>query len=68
MNVYTCNYHWYGGRGAYEDIYTLVIAETESVALGLVLEKYTHTMAKDWTVLEIDTSIRDVYEISQRTN
>ena len=46
--VWAARYHRYGTFGYYEDYSAVVVAETESAALGAVLEVYQQTGAKDW--------------------
>ncbi len=68
MKVYICESTW-SARGAYEDIYCIVVAECESVALGLCLEKYPQTTLKDWSIEdEIKTDERIITEIYINSN
>ena len=48
MFVWAARYQRYGTFGYYEDHSAVVVAETESAALGAVLEVYQQTGAKDW--------------------
>ena len=47
--VWAARYHRYGTFGYYEDYSAVVVAETESAALGAVLDAYSMTLAKDWS-------------------
>lgn len=50
----------YGGYYCYD---TIVVAETESVALGLSLEKYPDTIAEGWEFEEIILDKHQVIEM-----
>lgn len=49
MFVWAARYQRYGTFGYYEDYSAVVVAETESAALGAVLGVYQETGAKDWS-------------------
>ena len=68
MKIWKAFYHWSGGYGAYQCYYAVVVAETEQVALGLVLEEYSDTPAKGWSLSEIDSSIAAVHYITDKCN
>jgi len=66
LKVFHCSYYWHGNRGAFEEIETIVVAECESVALGLALTEYPSSSKEDWSVTEIKTDKQQVTEISMR--
>lgn len=49
MFVWAARYQRYGTFGYYEDHSAVVVAETESAALGAVLGVYQETGARDWS-------------------
>jgi len=49
MFVWAARYQHYGNFGYHEDYSAVVVAETESAALGAVLDAYSMTLAKDWS-------------------
>lgn len=49
MFVWAARHQHYGTFGYYEDHSAVVVAETESAALGAVLGVYDKTVAKDWS-------------------
>lgn len=49
MFVWAARYQHYGTFGYCEDYSAVVVAETESAALGAVLNVYQETGAKDWS-------------------
>lgn len=66
MKVWRAEYYWGGGYGAYQSYYAVVVAETKSVALGLVLEEYADTDAEGWELSEIDTTAAEVHYITEK--
>lgn len=66
MNTYHCSYSWTGGWGAFQEYDAIVIAETESVALGLLLEAYSDTSACDWSIEKVDTNHNTVVHVNSR--
>ncbi len=66
--VFYCSYRWSGRMGAYEEKEVIVIAETEGVALSLVVHEYADTVATDWTATEIPTDKQLVHHVSERSN
>ncbi len=65
MKFYICNASKYicGGCGPVYDIRTVVVANTEYEALGLLLTDYPMTYAKDWEITEVSAYQLKVYEI-----
>lgn len=49
MFVWAARYQHYGNSGYFVDISAVVVAETESAALGEVLDAYSMTVAKGWS-------------------
>ena len=65
MKIFIGEY-WYSGPFNYtEEFFCCIIAECESVALGMVLEKYPKTDAKGWEFIEVETSERKIYKIAE---
>lgn len=64
FKVFHCNWLYTGSYGSYEEYDCIVIAETESVALGMALYFYPDTDAARWTIEEIPTDKRWVQGIS----
>ena len=68
MKVYNASYRetWrYGGFQEYEFI---IIANTESEALGLALESSAGGKSNHWTIEEINTDKTFAYQISERSS
>lgn len=59
MNVYLFDYY-YSFCGDFTELHCVVVAETESVALGLALENYPFSKGKYWTCTLVDISKRGV--------
>jgi hypothetical protein len=53
MNTYTASYFRTGKYGSYEDHQAVIVAETESEALGFALIHYPATDAKYWSIYEV---------------
>ena len=68
MKTFLAEYNWNGAYGAFEYKDVVVIAESESAALGLVLMSYEDTQAENWTFKEINTKIEGVYYVSSDCN
>ena len=64
MMTFIGNYEVSGSYGYYDNRYCVVIAETKEVALGLVLEEYPDTMARDWEILEVGYGIHHITSAS----
>ena len=64
--VWHAAYDWQGGWGAYEEKAAVVVAETQSAALGWVLMDYPETQGCYWTITEIDTAKAGTTHISSR--
>jgi hypothetical protein len=62
MNVYTGDSYIPAGCGCCngESIECVVVADTKAEALGLLLERFTHTDAEHWTVEWIDDTKKGV--------
>jgi len=63
--IFNCSYSKTGSWGYYRDIYAVVVAETKSEALGLLLMRYPDVMGDVWTFEEIninESNIVDIYE------
>lgn len=63
MNVYYARYYdrtvcW--GEVSIDEYFAIVVAETESVALGLVLERFPGLETSIWTINKIDTSFAHI--------
>ena len=56
MKTFIGKYRWYGSYGAYASFDYIVVANTESEALGLLLETEPKTTADDWNLEEVDTT------------
>lgn len=67
MNIYHGTYRYYGSYQYYKFHDAVVIATTESEALGLLLMQYPRTKAQDWHIYEIEYTI-GVTEISSQEN
>jgi len=68
LKFFLANYYRSYGFGGYDNIYCTVVANTESEALGLLIEQYVKTDAKYWCVWEPDCSKISVDEISNNSN
>ena len=55
LGVFTASYEWRGGFGGYDERDYVVVANTESEALGFVLEAAPDTTAKHWRISRLDT-------------
>lgn len=53
MNFFMATYYL-SHRGSYTEKHYVVVAETEGVALGLLLEAEQETSAKDWEISPIE--------------
>lgn len=56
LKVYTASYYETYGYGAYDDIECIVIANTESEALGFLITDHPETEAEKWGIVEVDMS------------
>ena len=68
MKAFIGTSHQSWGYGNFQDHYTVIFAETKSVALGLALENYTDTDAEDWTFEEIDPNEAKCHYVSSDGN
>ena len=68
LKVYLCSYYRSHGWGAFEEIYAICFANTESEALGLLLTDYPQTDTYYWSIVEQASSSLGVLEITGRTN
>ncbi len=68
MNVYRGSYSNRWRYGGFHDREVIVVANTESEALGLVLEDYPDSKAECWSVDLIDTSYPSVMETYERSS
>ena len=64
MKVWVGEYFETGAWGYLEHKWAVVVAETESVALGLLLERYESTFAVFWSIAELDTTKQSVVRIT----
>jgi len=55
VNTYTGNMYKVYGYGAVDDIYILIVANTEKEALGFAIHDHGHTK-DDWSICEVDTN------------
>lgn len=67
MNIYHGAYRYYGSYQYYKFYDAIVIATTESEALGLLLMRYPDTVTRDWDIDEIEFEV-GVTEISSQEN
>lgn len=67
LKVFTasCNDRW--GYGGFEEVDTIVTANTEEEALGLVLTAYPK-LTDNWVVEEVQTERLEVQLISHRSS
>ena len=65
MKIFIATYRWSGGKGAWEDGSALVVANTKSEGLGLILEKYPETQSEYWALEKINVSKSQVYHITE---
>lgn len=68
IKPFMCYYYRSYGYGAYDDIMCITTANTESEALGLVLQYYPETQATYWGIGETDCSTIGVEHISNNSN
>ena len=67
LKVFTAEYNETWNYGGYETIHTIVVANTESEALGLVLEAYSD-LPDNWCVEEVDMSKVRVEQIERTSS
>jgi hypothetical protein len=67
MKIFDASMRWYK-CGTFDDRNFLAIANTESEALGMILEGNTDTKAEDWTLTEIDYTTTGIHYISSHSN
>jgi len=67
LKVFTAEYNETWNYGGYETIHTVVVANTESEALGLVLTCYSN-LPNNWSIEEVDTSKVRVEEIERTSS
>jgi hypothetical protein len=65
LNVYIANYYKSYGYGAFDELVTVVCANTETEALGLVLEENQNTVANGWTIELFDTNRKNVKNVHE---
>lgn len=56
LKVYTASYSATYGYGAFDDYEYVIVANTESEALGFALEAEPSSVAKYWNIAELNTS------------
>lgn len=62
VKLFKCQYNWYGPYGCFQEYNVIVVAESETVALGVLLQDYLGE-PKDWTIEEIDINVDIPYSI-----
>lgn len=60
MNVYHCHYYMQTGWSGYIGYDAIIVANTESEALGIALQQHTNTISAHWIVNQIDTNVLGV--------
>ncbi len=68
LSAWHASYSWHGSWGAFQDYEAVVIAETQSAALGWVLMEYPDTRGEDWTFTPIALDSAGVTQISSRSS
>ena len=66
MKVYKAEYQWSGGMGAWEHSWHVVVANTETEALGLAMNEVPYSKAEDWEISEINVLDPGVTYIAER--
>lgn len=66
MNVYNCYYYKAYGYGAYEEYDAIIVANSESEALGFALTEFPTTIGAQWQVEKIDTASPGVKNATDR--
>lgn len=66
--IWRCCYRWSGGRGGFQDYDCVVIAETESKAIGMALMEYSDTKPDCWKAYEIESTFESVTPISESSS
>ncbi len=68
MNIYQASYFMQYGHGAYDEYEYVVVANTESEALGLALEAEHSTKGEGWSITELGSSIPTAHYMSSRSS
>lgn len=68
ISVYKAEYHRQFGRGAREEHHYVIIANTESEALGVALSQVEGSRVRDWEINEVDTSVVHADYITGRSS
>ncbi len=68
LKAWHASYSWRGGWGAFQEYEAVVIAETQSAALGWVLMTYPDTRGENWTFAPIGLDEAGVTMISQASS
>ncbi len=68
MNVYRGSYSETWNYGGFQDYEVIVVANTESEALGMVLEEISDSRSDNWYIDQIDTSTPRVMQTSERSS
>ena len=68
MKTYIGHYFWQGRFESYQEYDAVVIANSKSHALGLLLMEYKDTSSEFWEVEEIDGNTESVQRISSSSN
>jgi hypothetical protein len=68
LKAFTASYSETWAYGGYANTECVVVANTESEALGFLLEEYKEHDAKYWLIQEIDLSKPVILQLSDRSS
>lgn len=68
MKVYNASYSETWGYGGFQEYEFIIIANTESEALGLALDSEAGGKAEHWNIEEINTKEPFAHQVSERSN
>lgn len=68
LKTFIGSFYRSGRCNTYESIECIIVAETESVALGLALESYPDTSSAHWSFEELDPTTTGCTEVSRDDN
>lgn len=68
LRTFIARYRWHGRFQTWENRNAVVIAETESAAMGDVLMTYPDTQGANWEFELIDTTREAVYDVDSSSS
>lgn len=63
LKLYQASYYQTYGYGAYDEYEYVTVANNEQEALGLALAEEPSTIAKHWTIIELDATAVGAHRI-----